>query len=453
MTIPQPPTVFAIRGALLDRLDVNYSLARAASAGSVKRVPLGDLVAEIRYGSNTRATAEPSGTPIIRMGNLVDGALDLSDLKYVQVPPSEVERYKLFDGDILVNRTNTKELVGKSAVFSGDSTYVYASYLIRLRLDLSRAHPDFISGWLNSADARSQIDRVSRRIAGMTNINSQDILALRVPLLPLTLQESLAEELMSARQIYLRSMSHVAAVLSGVSGEVLRLVGMEELGPIRQLSYGVPLSVLMDGGRLDVRYNHPERVAAVEAVKAVPHAALGDLVNISSDRSDSGSALSLSNITSDTGQLRIEQSEDDPEGKGAITGALSFSEGDILYGRLRPELNKVWLADRPGRCSPEFRVLKVVPAVVDPEYLAAVLRTRLIVSQTRHATTGNTHPRIADPDLAAVVLPVPDPSIQRQVARFAQGQYSDASAMRRKAISRWEKAKEEFERSVMERVS
>lgn len=78
---------------------------------------------------------------------------------------------------------------------------------------------------------------------------------------------------------------------------------------------------------------------------------------------------------------------------------FSFKPGDVLYGRLRPYLNKVWLATFAGVCSTEFHVMRPFDVrTLRPEYLAVVMRTSLIVAQTKHMMTGNTHPRIANED-------------------------------------------------------
>lgn len=87
-----------------------------------------------------------------------------NDLKYCGID-SEIERLLLRDGDLLFNRTNSPELVGKSAVYHGDSPMSFASYLIRIRFDTEIAHPDFANYWLNSAWGREWARLSPRRTA------------------------------------------------------------------------------------------------------------------------------------------------------------------------------------------------------------------------------------------------------------------------------------------------
>jgi hypothetical protein len=82
------------------------------------------------------------------MGNIQSGKIVTNDLKYLHLGPKERTKLLLKNGDILVNRTNSAELVGKCVVFDLEGEYVFASYLIRLRLDTLRAEPKLIAAYI-----------------------------------------------------------------------------------------------------------------------------------------------------------------------------------------------------------------------------------------------------------------------------------------------------------------
>ncbi|MFZ4614803.1 MAG: restriction endonuclease subunit S [Rectinemataceae bacterium] len=108
----------------------------------VKR--LGELVSSLQYGSSAKSHA--SGTvPVLRMGNLQDGKIDWTDLVFSS-NHEEIERYLLKSGDLLFNRTNTVDLVGKTSLFNSNRPAIFAGYLIRIACDLAKADP----GYLNS---------------------------------------------------------------------------------------------------------------------------------------------------------------------------------------------------------------------------------------------------------------------------------------------------------------
>ena len=134
---------------------------------------LKQFLALVQYGISERATEEVVGIPMLRMLNLQDGCWDLSDMKYIAMDDHERRPYVLQHGDILFNRTNSKELVGKCNVFDLQGEYVFASYLMRVRMKHnSGLRPEYVVAYLGSSLGRLQIDAVSRQIAGMTNINA-----------------------------------------------------------------------------------------------------------------------------------------------------------------------------------------------------------------------------------------------------------------------------------------
>jgi restriction endonuclease S subunit len=123
----------------------------------------------------------------------------LTDLKYITLPETTEEALRLEDGDILINRTNSKELVGKCAVFHEKRNYIFASYLIRMRVKSDLAEPDFLEFTINSPVGRQQIDALSRQIIGQANINSQELRSLKIPLPPLDIQHQLVDEIAEKR--------------------------------------------------------------------------------------------------------------------------------------------------------------------------------------------------------------------------------------------------------------
>src|SRR5437762_3297227 len=93
-----------------------------------------EVIEQCQYGSSAKTSEDCDGVPVLRMGNIQDGRLDLTDLKYLPAGHDEFPKLLLQAGDLLFNRTNSAELVGKSAVYSGvPSPCSYASYLVALR--------------------------------------------------------------------------------------------------------------------------------------------------------------------------------------------------------------------------------------------------------------------------------------------------------------------------------
>jgi hypothetical protein len=111
---------------------------------------LKDFLALVQYGISERATEEAVGVPMLRMLNLQDGEWDLTDMKYIAMDDREKRPYLMGHGDILFNRTNSKELVGKCNVFNLRGEYVFASYLVRVRLKAAGGlRPEYVVIYLD----------------------------------------------------------------------------------------------------------------------------------------------------------------------------------------------------------------------------------------------------------------------------------------------------------------
>ena len=147
-----------------------------------------DLVREVKYGTSQRASTDTGQYKILRMGNITySGQLDIADLKYVDIEPNSVEKYTVRKGDILFNRTNSKELVGKTTVFDLDEAFAYAGYLVRARVN-ECADPYYISGFLNSDYGKFTLRSMCKSIIGMANINAQDFQNISILIPPVNLQ-------------------------------------------------------------------------------------------------------------------------------------------------------------------------------------------------------------------------------------------------------------------------
>lgn len=163
---------------------------------------VGEVIESADYGSSTKASDDGSGLPLIRMSNVdYAGTLNLTDLKFVNLSDTEVEKYRLREGDIIFNRTNSKELVGKTGMWGNDCEAVVASYFIRLRVDRNRLHPCYLWAFMNSRHMKRVLFDTARGAIGQANINSKELKAFPVAVPPLTLQQNYATRLEDIRSI------------------------------------------------------------------------------------------------------------------------------------------------------------------------------------------------------------------------------------------------------------
>ncbi|HYO13164.1 MAG TPA: restriction endonuclease subunit S [Thermoanaerobaculia bacterium] len=158
-------------------------------------VALQDVIHRKQYGTSVKAeSGAGTGVPVLRMSNIRDGKVDLSDLKHIRPESEDIAHYTLRRGDILFNRTNSPELVGKAAVFDDDRLAVFASYLIRIECDDRLVSSRYVCGWINSPWGRWWARTVRTDCVSQSNINSSKLLAMPVPVPPLTEQHEIVRQ-------------------------------------------------------------------------------------------------------------------------------------------------------------------------------------------------------------------------------------------------------------------
>ena len=146
----------------------------------------------VEYGSSSKTSPSGDGVAVLRMGNIDQGEIArLDDLKYLPADHVEFPKLLLEDGDLLFNRTNSAELVGKTAVYRSQvEPCSFASYLIRVRL-IDGVIPEYVSMVINSGFGRAWIGTVASQQVGQANVNGTKLRSLAFPLPPLEEQKQI----------------------------------------------------------------------------------------------------------------------------------------------------------------------------------------------------------------------------------------------------------------------
>lgn len=218
--------------------------------------PIGDALRGTQYGLSEPGDST-GNTPIVGMRDLNNGSVNLIGLATVDDGGADWTGMQLRRGDILLNRTNSADLVGKAGIVREDSEAVFASYLVRLDVDREKAEPEYVNYWLNSAIAQTALKRLSTRGVSQANINPTEFRRhCPLPLPPLPEQRKIAEILRTWDEAIEKLTALRAAKqdwLAGLSQRIIGRVGtFPPRWPLKPLSeVSAPVKRKSSGG------NHP----------------------------------------------------------------------------------------------------------------------------------------------------------------------------------------------------
>ena len=148
-----------------------------------------DVTTEVRYGSS-RPAVDGGRYLYLRMNNITySGELDLSDIKQIDIPENELQKCTVRRGDVLFNRTNSKELVGKTCVYNRDEIMVLAGFVIRVRVN-EKMLPEFLSAFLNTDFSKQMLLGMCKAAIGQANINAQELQNIELYVPPITMQKN-----------------------------------------------------------------------------------------------------------------------------------------------------------------------------------------------------------------------------------------------------------------------
>lgn len=388
------------------------------------------------------------------------GAVGLQSDMYTleQVPIADAPsraRMVVRAGDLVVSTTRPQRGAIARIRDEDDGAIASTGFAVLRKPDPERISRDFLlAALLSDCVLTHMLQRSSG--GAYPAITPDELERIRIPTPKPAVQARLVAALDAARARRRRKLGEAESLLGGLDAFVLDALGLTLPPPDgHRTTYAVRLADVREGKKLYPDYFHPERLSAIRAVerayKGDQSAALSSVADFRRDqrRIQPGDPyLGLANVQPNTGE-RIDSTEDDGEGT-----VFDYAENDVLFARLRPYLNKVYRAESAGVCSPEFHVMRVrhgkdgKPRAL-PDYLAAVLRSGIVLAQTRHMMTGNTHPRLANDDVVNLVIPLPSPAVQQAIAAEVAARRAAARRLRDEAGRVWDDAKRRFEEELL----
>lgn len=186
---------FAVRKAAIlhkaftGELTKQWRCENGVSDESWEEKTIGEICSSLKYGTSKKSS-DDGEVVVLRMGNLQNGEIDWSNLAYTS-DEEDIKKYLLKSGDVLFNRTNSPELVGKTSIYRGEMPAIYAGYLIKLDYEKNIVVGDYLNYYLNSSKAKEYYMQVKTDGVSQSNINAKKIGEFEIPLPTLSEQHEI----------------------------------------------------------------------------------------------------------------------------------------------------------------------------------------------------------------------------------------------------------------------
>lgn len=421
--------------------------AKVAGKSSAK---LRDFIRALSGGATPKAEEQEkyyadreTGIPFVRVQNLsVSGQLQLNDVKYVnhETHNGLLARSRVKEDDLLVKITGVGRMAVASVPMPGFEGNIN-QHIASIRTE-SRHTSEVLAAWLNTDIAETL---AKRRSTGGTR-PALDYGALRS--IPVIFSDEILEAVKAAYRLHDQALAKAAKMLQGIDGYLLAELDIS-LPPELENTLASRIFTAqrreLAGWRFDPQALHPEREACIAELQRQQSHPLRKAAFFCRDLRTEIPAgaiyVGLENIESNTG--RYVPSSD----KESVSSAFAFRKGQVLFPKLRPYLNKVFLAPFDGLCSTEFHVLEGV--TVSSDFLALFLRSQLVVKQTKHLMSGNTLPRLQTDDIETLLIPEVDDQLQQRIVAEAVRRMAAAERLRVDAERELEVAKSGIEAMLL----
>lgn len=369
-----------------------------------KWVRLGEVVEKIRNGYvYSFQQIKKEGIPITRIESISEGCIDENKVGYLDLTHNElVKDFKLEVGDILFSHINSFEHVGKTSIYKGKPSFlIHGMNLLLLRAKKSICSPFFLIFLLKSEEIRGKIRNLSGQAVNQVSVNTFDLYNLKLPLPPLPEQQKIAEILETIDNAIEKTekiIEKFQRIKQGLMQDLLTK-GIDEKGNIRsEKTHKFKDSPL---GRIPEEW---EVVRLGEVGELRKEKALSPKNNI---------YIGLENIEKGTGKINGFIPSDEIKGISNI-----FKTGDILFGKLRPNLRKFWYAKYNGYCSTEFLVIFPINEKIIKEFLYLVIGSNNFLNLAESKVFGTKMPRTSWDILKNYSFPLPPLPEQQRIAEI-----------------------------------
>ena len=387
-------------------------------------LPIGEVLTDAQYGISIAMNENGDGVPIYRMNEIHNMLCDFSVSKHATLTGEEQQVFLLNDRDVLFNRTNSYEWVGRTGLYRKHSNkdFVFASYLVRLVPDEKRVLPEYLTSFLNTKYGVAEIKRRARQSINQTNVNPEEVKAIEIPLISSVFQEKIKTNFDEA----VASFSLAETQYLFAEALLLETLGLANFTPSTE---AVNIKSFKDSfsatGRLDAEYYQPKYEDWAQAIKAYKYG---------STTVANACEVQDKNFTpiDDRTYSYIELSDIDKV--GSITGATVaigeelptrarriVKQGDVLISSVEGSLASCAIVSEKfdgALCSTGFYVLR--SEEINCETLLVLMKSTPIQALLKQGCSGTILTAINTDAFLNLPIPLVDSNTQQKIASQIQ---------------------------------
>lgn len=430
------------------RMDVTY---HKDNRGFNDFVPLSryvDIKGGKRIPKGMSFSFEKTNYLYLRLSDIADlDNINFDDLKCISEELyNKLKRYEIKKDQIVFSIAGTIGRVFLMKNIPEGKHIILTENCAMLLPQNSEVLPEYVSILLNCSFVQKQVEQ-NRIQTTIPKIGLDRIGKIQIPVIPsLSVQQRIIGIYQDAQNIKIEKRKEAKWLLKSIDSFLSKELQIVQKTNIEERPQPLMLNISsIIGGRLDPIQFHSERMEMIDKIKRRKWCYLKNVVSsektIINSISRDDTYIGLENIDGETGAyVPLKEKE-------SISSAALFERGDILFPKLRPYLNKVYRAEFDGCCSTEFHVFQAHD--INPDFLTIVLRSNLILAQTKHLMTGNTLPRLQTKDIDNLIIPFPDITIQEEIVNTVFSIKDKAKRLKKEGNTLIEEAKQKIEKIII----
>lgn len=427
------------------RIDSSFYTKEPKKNPDLIYAKIGEHLISSQYGISIEMNTDSVGYPIYRMNEIHDMLCDLDVDKCADITQAEYDRFALKDRDVLFNRTNSFEWVGRTGIYyqNDDIQRTFASYLVRLNPKDSIL-PEYLCAYLNCKYGEWDVKRRARQSINQTNVNPEEVKEIEIPILDIDLQQKIQCCFTQANSL---------RILSQKTYSEAELISHNELGinSIAVTDVNVSqkrFSDFINSGRLDAEYYQPKYDDLFSRLSKFETKRLGDIVQIRKSIEPGSEAY---------------QNQGIPFIRVSNLSKFGFSDTEIHlspdeYGDvIRPKQNTILLS-KDGSVGIAYKVEQDMDVITSgailhltitdnefmPDYLTLVLNSVIVGMQAERDAGGSIIQHWKPSEIENVIIPKLSQEIQQEITNKVK----ESFALRRESKRLLDLAKTAVETAI-----